>query len=80
MKRRRRKLTFHEAVVELECSLQHFLCLGVVIASLEFYCVSHEEQTRLILSSLMHCLQGEQRGLQHLVGLMMVWAEKRYSN
>ena len=74
------KLTFHEAVEELESSLQHFLRLGVVVASLEIYCVSHEEQIHLILSSLMHSLQGEQRDLQHLGGLMMEWAGRHYSN
>ena len=63
---------------ELESSLQHFLRLEVVVAPLEIYCVSHEEQIHLILSSLMHSLQGEQRDLQHLGGLMMVWAGRHY--
>jgi hypothetical protein len=79
-RKRKKKLTFHEAAVELGRSLQHFLCLGIVIASLEIYCASHEEQTHLIPSSLMHCLQGEQRDLQHLGDLMMMWAERHHSN
>ena len=74
------KLTFHEAAEELESSLQHFLRLEVVVAPLEIYCVSHEVQIHLILSSLMHSLKGEQRDLQHLGGLMMEWAGRHYSN
>jgi hypothetical protein len=78
--KKKKKLTFHGAAVELGCSLQHFLCLRVVLPPLEIYCASHEEQTYLIPSSLMHCLQGEQRDLQHLGDLMMMWAEIHHSN